>query len=450
MRGRETEPAPEQQDRKTPGRRLRKNPNGPFLWAGIGIATAILLAAGVWARTSGQQAETPEGESEPPVSEGPELDTNPPQLLGVKDITVTAGGTISYRDGVSALDDVDGTVPFQVDAGAVDLTTPGVYQVIYSARDAAGNQAQAAAAVTVEEPFEETLPVEGPNGEGPVGDEDPSPAPSGASGTAGSGSVSPAQATLEDVNKLADQILAKITNSNMSQREKARAIYNYVYNHIKYTGTSDKSSWIIGAYTGFTRQRGDCYNYFACSKALLTRAGIPNIDLQRVGGTTRHYWQLVNVGSGWYHFDTCWKPTGYPLNAFLITEAQARAYTKKLNDAGVRKNYYVYDYDSCPVQVVGTPEEDPSAEPSVQPPVTEAPPEVTLPPTEDLPEVTPPPTEDLPDVTPSPTEDIPESTQPLPEETDPPAENPTQQPPEPPPAEPPADSQPEGQPDGGE
>ena len=126
MRGRETEPASEKQGRKRPGRRQKKNPNGPLLWSGIGLAAAVLQAAGVWARTSGRQAETPVGESGPPVSEGPELDANPPQLLGVKDITVTAGGTISYRDGVSALDDVDGAVPFQVDAGAVDLGTPGV------------------------------------------------------------------------------------------------------------------------------------------------------------------------------------------------------------------------------------------------------------------------------------------------------------------------------------
>ena len=55
----------------------------------------------------------------------------------------------------------------------------------------------------------------------------------------------------------------------------ALAILQLRHNNISYTGTSDKSSCVVGAYVGFTRHSGDCYNYFACSKALLTRAGIP-------------------------------------------------------------------------------------------------------------------------------------------------------------------------------
>ena len=29
------------------------------------------------------------------------------------------------------------------------------------------------------------------------------------------------------------------------------------------------------------------------------------MSVERLGGATRHYWLLVNVGSGWYHFDAC-------------------------------------------------------------------------------------------------------------------------------------------------
>ena len=38
------------------------------------------------------------------------------------------------------------------------------------------------------------------------------------------------------------------------------------------------------------------------SKALLTRAGIENIDLKAT--KHKHYWNFVKVEEGWYHFDT--------------------------------------------------------------------------------------------------------------------------------------------------
>lgn len=255
-------------------------------------------------------------------------DTEGPVISGVQSpLTTTVGGTLNYRDGVTAVDDRDGPVPLQVDSSKVDLNAAGEYEVIYFAEDSSGNRTEVATTAVITEPDSTPEPTE----ETPETD-------------------------LERVNDLADQILAQIITDGMSQREKAKAIFDYVSSHIKYVGTSDKSSWTVGAYTGFTTGRGDCFNYFACAKALLTRAGIPNVDLERVGGVTHHYWQLVNVGDGYYHFDTCPHPTGYSMTSFLITETQARAYTEKIGS--VRPNYYVYDYASCPVPVVGLSEEE--------------------------------------------------------------------------------------------
>ena len=385
-----------------------------FLPLWIGIAAACLAAAlGIWA-FSARQVE-PEAEvSDPPESLEPMPDTEAPRLLGVKDITVMVGESVSYRDGVSALDDVDGSVPFQVDAGAVNLSEPGEYQVIYSAQDTAGNRAETAVTVTVEPRTVDQDILES--------DE---PLPSDGGGAAGSA------VTEEEVNRLADQILGQILRDGMSQREQARAIFNYVNQHIRYVGSSDKSSWIVGAHTGFTRRRGDCYNYFACAKALLTRAGIPNIDLTRVGGNSRHYWQLVNTGDGWYHFDTCPHPTGYPMVAFMITETQARTYTEQVKWA--RQNYYVYDYDACPVQVEGTPPDGWRPPVSTPPPAATQPPVETVAPPVDTPPVETPPEEtlELPVDTP-----VPEQTeQPPVEGTDLPVEDTAELPTEIPPNE---------------
>lgn len=302
-----------------------------------GLAAAACLAVAALASCAGQSAGS---SSDASAAAAP--DVTAPELLGVRDLTVAMNGVAYYRDGVSAVDDVDGPVAVEIDAKAVDLTVAGEYPVIYSAQDAAGNRVEQTATVTVVE----TITVD--QGQDEQTEDE-------TSGEAGGGGASPREVTQEDVDRLADGILEKITNSGMSQREKAKAIFNYVNRHIKYVGTSDKSSWLIGAYTGLTRGRGDCYNYFACSKALLSRAGIPNVDLERVGGKSRHYWQLVNTGDGWYHFDACPHPTGYPMSGFMITETQARTYTEQVKQA--RQNYYVYDYDACPVQVEGMPPE---------------------------------------------------------------------------------------------
>ena len=330
----ETEEACQKPEKPRPPKGERK------LWILLGIAVACLaLTLGAWIGSAQSPEDVWTGSEEETIS-----DTTAPRLLGVQDLTVAMGGTVSYREGVSAVDDVDGEISFQVDAGAVDLTTPGDYPVIYSAQDQAGNRTEISATVTVIETLTVDQDIEEPDEE-----EDPSEG-------GGQPGIPLDQITREDVDALSDQILARITNDSMSQREKAKAIFDFVNKHVRYIGTSDKSSWIVGAYVGLTRGRGDCYNYFACSKALLTRAGISNVDLQRVGGTSRHYWQLVNTGDGWYHFDACPHPTGYPLYAIMITETQARAYTEQASAA--RQNYYVYDYASCPVRAVGMPEED--------------------------------------------------------------------------------------------
>lgn len=340
----------------------KKTGSGKGLAAALALcALAGLCALGMYLYQSRTQPPAPDPSPLPtaePSPMPPPPDTQPPVIEGPHDMTVAVGMTLSYRSGVTAVDQVDGKVKLDVDASQVNLTQPGEYPVTYRAVDRAGNRAETTVTVTVVE-------VSG------VDDDDPT---ADVSGEGQEIELPPIkEVTAEMVNEEADRILGKILTPSMSQWEQARAIYNYVHTRVKYVGTSDKSSWLMGAYVGFTRGRGDCYNYFACSKALLDRAGIPNVDLYRVGGGTDHYWQLVNVGSGWYHFDACPHPNSYPLDSFLLDETAVREYTEKC--APVRSNYYVYDYENCPVIPVGFPVEELPAE-------SEAPTESELPPEE--------------------------------------------------------------------
>ena len=362
----------EEEKRSRPRRRRRRQP--PVLWLAIALCAVVVIVLAALLARSLSRPNAPAGFDSPAPAE----DTQPPVISGTKDLTVAVGESLSYRTGVTVTDDVDETVQLQVDSSGVNLSEPGEYQAVYWAEDAAGNRAEVTVTVTVVE----TVTVDDADG----GETEDVVEAGGE------------EITLERVNELADDILAEITTSGMSQREKALAIYNYVHNHIKYTGTSDKSSWLVGAYVGFTRGSGDCYNYFACSKALLTRAGIPNVDLTRVGGNSRHYWQLVDVGEGYYHFDACPHPSSYPLYSFLLTEAEVREYTRQCSS--VRKNYYVYDYAACPVTVEGMPAEEPpeTETPAATPTPTPTPTPMPTPTPTPTPAATPTPTP-----TPSPT-----------------------------------------------
>lgn len=233
-------------------------------------------------------------------------DTEPPVFSGIQDKNVYVGDKVSYKKGVSVSDNKDGELSFQVDSSNVNLSKPGTYKVYYTATDSSGNEAKVSANVTV-------LPLE---------------------------------ITDETLNDLADKIFAKIIKDDMTKRDKAYAIYKWIKSNISYTGTSDKSDWRKEAYRGMVNKVGDCFTYYAVSEVLLTRAGIENMRVTRVGGKTQHFWNLVNCGDGWYHFDST--PNKDKREAFMLTDAEVEKLTELRGN-----NYYVFDKSLYPA----TPEE---------------------------------------------------------------------------------------------
>ncbi|MBQ4600055.1 MAG: transglutaminase domain-containing protein [Oscillospiraceae bacterium] len=217
-----------------------------------------------------------------------------PEITGVKDIELYQGDTISYRNGVSVTDNMDEAPVLTIDNSAVDLSAPGVYTVTYSAVDYCGNQSTASATVTVYEKKEGYV-------------------------------------DLETIYALADKTLARIVNDDMTDRQKVRAIYNWAHNGFSYVDHSDKSDWHQAAYKMLTTYRGDCFNYFAVTKLLFERLGIPNIDVVKVKpypGAAGHYWSLVSVDGGetYYHFDATPR-VNQNISFCLITDAKLDAYS---------------------------------------------------------------------------------------------------------------------------
>ena len=192
-------------------------------------------------------------------------------------------------------DKYDQSAVIQFDASRVNLTKPGRYPITYTATDRDGGKAIVTAYVVMTE------------------------------------------TSIEKVFSLADRVLASIIKENMTQREKTWAVYDWVTTHMYYIGVADKIDPIQSAYEALTKARGACYAYYSVSEILLTRLGIKNVCVERLPNfATMHYWCLVDIGDGWYHFDPSpYRTSGFD-EGFMIDDATALA----LTTGGKRNLYY--------------------------------------------------------------------------------------------------------------
>jgi len=221
-------------------------------------------------------------------------DNEPPRIIGAHDRTVYIGDRVSYRRDVTVIDNLDEYAVLDIDSSAVNLKREGSYPVIYTASDVSGNVTTKTVTFTVEEKPEDYV------------DQD-------------------------ELDKLVDEVLAGIINDEMTQRDKAKAIYNWTKYKIGYIDYPDMGDWVKAAYHGIKNRRGDCFVYYSTAQALLTRAGIENQRVVKTGGG--HYWNLVNCGDGWYHFDTTPRRGGGEF--FMLTDAQLEEYSRKNNNSHV-------------------------------------------------------------------------------------------------------------------
>lgn len=214
-----------------------------------------------------------------------------PVITGVQDIVVTAGGSLDCGQGASAADRNGHPLPLTVDDSAVDPDVPGLYPITYRARDAAGRTAEVMACVYVVAQAEDC-------------------------------------AAVKAVEAAADAVLAELFPQGLSrttQRERMESIYWYCHDEIRYVSGSDKGDWLAAACRGLVERRGDCYVYAMAAKVLLTRAGIANRDIAKIPTETLHYWNLVDIGEGWHHFDATRRADGATF--CYLTDGELMAYS---------------------------------------------------------------------------------------------------------------------------
>lgn len=243
------------------------------------------------------------------------VDTEPPVISGVKDRTFNIGDTVTYTSGVSAKDNVDGEVEVVVDKSAVDVKKAGSYKVIYKATDKAGNTAMAEADFT----FKAAV-AEG--------------------------------ATYKE---LSQKLLSQIVDSSMTDGQKIRKIYDYLFSKVYYGARKQAgSTWQEESVLALREilsngsTRGDCFTSAAVCMAVLETSGAQVQWMQNLGAEvcgSNHVWVLCNIGTGWYHFDIT-HYSGVPSNLakrFMYTDAEIEEWMKSTG-----LNRYKWDRSQYP------------------------------------------------------------------------------------------------------
>jgi len=233
-------------------------------------------------------------------------DTTAPVFSEMEKLTVNIGQAVSYREGVTATDDRDGEISFTIDASAVNLEKEGTYTIVYEAADKSGNVTKVERELFVSDKL---------------------------------------VVNAELVDEMAQEILDKIIEDGMSDHDKIYAVFMYIRKNVSYS-SSKETELLAAAYKAMRYKKGDCYNYFAIAKVLLDKLGIQNLPVERYKGKSSHFWLLVNIGTGWYHYDASPQSAEDPFRCFMKTDKQVNAYARSRCDG--RRDYYQIDYSKYP------------------------------------------------------------------------------------------------------
>ena len=190
------------------------------------------------------------------------------------------GEPVAYFAQVSVTDNADEPedVTLTVDNAAVNMYQAGGYNVTYTATDRAGNTAQKKVRLYFLKPT----------------------------------------VSEEKLQAKVQEVLSKIVTDDMTMGQKAWAIFRYVHDNFTFGYTSNKRDWKYEAWRGLTRRHGDCFTYDAAARVLLEGVGAQVMFIQRDSGY-RHYWLMVNVGTGWYHFDPLNSGPSRRFECFMLT-----------------------------------------------------------------------------------------------------------------------------------
>lgn len=147
---------------------------------------------------------------------------------------------------------------------------------------------------------------------------------------------------IEEINKKIDLLYPSIINENLSDKDKIKAVHDYIINNTNYdSDRSDKN--IINynsdiAYGPLFQGYAICGGYTDLMELFLERLHIKSYKVS----SEKHVWNAVNLDGHWYHLDLTWDDPVTSDNQqllehefFLITDSRLKE---------LEKSEHVYDY----------------------------------------------------------------------------------------------------------
>lgn len=122
--------------------------------------------------------------------------------------------------------------------------------------------------------------------------------------------------TMEQMRSKTTAKIAEITNSSMSQLQKAKYCYEWIFYHFKYRAqavdlsagyTDQLCAQLINTF--YKTQKGSCEHYAVVEKIFLEQLGLPCqlVEGERydssAGTWGEHVWVMVQIDGAYYHVD---------------------------------------------------------------------------------------------------------------------------------------------------
>lgn len=311
-------------------------------------------------------------------------DRKGPEIQGAKDIFMSVGESIPYKEGISISDNRPGDVSLSFDESKVNKNVPGTYEGYYILKDKAHNETFKKVNVIVQPQDRKPPNIFGvrtvivKKGEKPdlrygvyaldkndvypslkvdtskvdfnkTGKykvkyiaEDHSKNISQKTATAYvKDGMDDALATNENIKREAGAVNSEILSSKMSQEEKMRKIFEWVH---KIEATETKKILAPEAiYQGLTSSKVIEKYRSDLARALLLDAGVPSVKVTTNSQFRDHSWLLVCVNQGWFHFDAKPHQQGKEIFAFMLSDGKVKQYSKTQIP-----EYYSYDKKKYP------------------------------------------------------------------------------------------------------
>lgn len=232
-------------------------------------------------------------------------DTIAPKIDGVKNIEISLGENLNYKDDIKAIDECDGEVEVHFE-GEVDETKVGVYKVVAEAIDASGNKSSENFTVTINKITTTTkTTTKTRTTKKTTTKEKDKMTTTTKTTTAKVDDASTKSGRLALAKKEAKNVIKKIIKPDMSDAEKAQAISTYLYlnvdKQLNQSNEAYKTNYGNEAYAALVMKIAACSGFCKAVTLLCDEAGLKSQHINANQWT--HQWNKIYVDGEWQVLD---------------------------------------------------------------------------------------------------------------------------------------------------